>query len=101
MSRAALAAAAGQSTGRAFIIGTGTPRSRESQVLLAEIGDERRRDPHATVRLEVVLDDRGEDPRHREPRAVQGVHELGPARFPRAEADLRAAGLERLEIRAA
>src|ERR1019366_7479204 len=94
-------AAPGQSTRAFFMRLAGRARSGEREVLLAEVRDEGRRDPHAAVRPEVVLDQRGEDARHGEPGAVERVDKLDLAALPGAEADLGAPRLEGLEVRAA
>ena len=68
--------------------------SIEAQELLAEIRHERRGNLHATVRLQIIFQQRGEHARHREAGAIERVHEFRFAGFLIAEADLCTARLE-------
>src|SRR5439155_24431892 len=65
----------------------------------AEVRSERMRDRHAPVGLLAVFEHRDERASHGEPRAVERVSVLGAAAR-RAVADLGAARLERLAVRA-
>jgi hypothetical protein len=73
---------------------------RERQVFPAEIRRERVGNFHAAVGLEIVFQERGEHARDGQAGAVDGVNQLRLAVFA-TKADVRAAGLEGFEIRAA
>src|SRR5688572_21107534 len=63
-----------------------------------EVGPQRLGDQDRPVRLLMRLDDGGQRPRQREPRAVQRVDELGLGAHLRSMADRHAAGLVVAEV---
>src|SRR6266581_4035111 len=65
----------------------------------AHVGLQGRRDVHAAIGALIVLHDRNQRPAYREPRPVQGVHQLWLALLV-AEARLHAPRLERLAVAA-
>ena len=65
-----------------------------------QIRHERRRHAHRAIGLLIVLQDRQPRAPHRQPRSVQRVNKLGLRLAVAFEANLRAARLERLAIRA-